>query len=41
MRRTVLMIALVVLAAASPAVATDKNGLYIGGILGWANIDLK
>lgn len=41
MRKTVLMMVLAVVAMASSALAADKNGLYIGGGLGWATLDVK
>lgn len=41
MRKIVLMMALAAIALASTALAADKTGFYLGGGIGWSNIEVK
>ena len=41
MKRVILACVLVAVAVASPAVAQEKNGFYIGGSIGQSKIDVK
>ena len=41
MRKAVLLIAIAAIVVASPAVAREKNGFYIGGSLGGSSLDVR